>query len=61
MWPDSAAERQAHDLAVIHAFFSSILEEIMGEPVPGPRIAGFPLDRILHPGTKANHNLLVAT
>lgn len=33
---DSVAECQAHDLAVIHAVFSSILEEIIGEPVPGP-------------------------
>ena len=30
MLPDSAAERQPHDLAVIHAVFSSILEEIIG-------------------------------
>jgi hypothetical protein len=39
MLPDRAAERQPHDLAVIHAVFSSILEEIIGEPVPGPPAA----------------------
>lgn len=29
-----SAERQAQDLASIHALFSSILEEILGEPIP---------------------------
>jgi len=43
--PDSVAELQAQDLSIIHAFFSSILEEILGEPVPAPPDSSSPEER----------------